>query len=199
MITIVTGLGRCGTSLTMQMLAAAGMPVTGPWPSYELEAANEQFNAEWVRQQKGAAVKILDLHRTNRALIHANYRFIFCVREHTEQAKSIIKLASTLEGMDFTREQRYACVKDLMVDQRRALARAKQFGRVMCVQFEALLTRPRHEALRIAQFVGLPTGGYTVNAMVDCILPRGKKCMPDLSIENELSKRSKDNAEKTGL
>lgn len=31
----VSGLGRCGSSMTMQMLDAAGIPCIGDYPAYE--------------------------------------------------------------------------------------------------------------------------------------------------------------------
>jgi hypothetical protein len=34
-VIVVAGLGRCGTSLVMQMLAAAGLPCVGSFPDFE--------------------------------------------------------------------------------------------------------------------------------------------------------------------
>ena len=39
---LVAGLGRCGTSLMMQMLAAAGLPCVGEFPAYEVPELNHR-------------------------------------------------------------------------------------------------------------------------------------------------------------
>ncbi|MHB8286386.1 MAG: hypothetical protein ACYDD1_17175 [Caulobacteraceae bacterium] len=64
---IVSGLGRCGSSLTMQMLNAAGVHCVGSFPSFEgpeCEAFQEGFiTAERWAAVAGRAVKLLDPHR----------------------------------------------------------------------------------------------------------------------------------------
>ena len=62
-ITIVAGMGRCGTSLVMKMLAAAGMPTPGAGPpGYEridIRDAIGRRDYTWCPDLAGGALKIL--------------------------------------------------------------------------------------------------------------------------------------------
>lgn len=72
---IVTGLGRCGTTMTMAMLDAGGFAVAGPRPSYE-DAARfgiGRIDHAWLDRQAGRAVTVVDpslcgLHRASGCL-----------------------------------------------------------------------------------------------------------------------------------
>lgn len=59
---IVSGFGRCGSSMTMQMLAAGGIECLGEWPSFEHPKALK-LDMAWLRAQEGKALKVLDPHR----------------------------------------------------------------------------------------------------------------------------------------
>jgi len=89
-IIVVCGLGRCGSSLMMQMLHAGGLTCTGEAPPYEHpNGAMNHFNARWLTQQTDKATKVLLPHHVK--FLPANYYFIWLERNPLEQAKSTFK------------------------------------------------------------------------------------------------------------
>jgi hypothetical protein len=61
-IILVAGLGRCGSSLVMRLLDAAGVPTVGTFPAFE-EQTLPRDALGWVEAYAGRAVKVLDLSR----------------------------------------------------------------------------------------------------------------------------------------
>ena len=106
-ITIVTGLGRCGTSLVMQMLHAGGMACAGEYPAFEPEETNPaSFDAAYVAAQPGKEVKLLNLHWQEVQLAPAEYRFIVLRRDPREQARSHAKFLRYTAGIEVDRPAR---------------------------------------------------------------------------------------------
>ena len=65
MIILVVGFGRCGSSLCMQMLNAAGVDCLGEAPHYEdPRTVIKRLSQNWLYLQDGKAVKVLDFHLT---------------------------------------------------------------------------------------------------------------------------------------
>lgn len=96
---LVAGLGRCGTSLVMQMLHAGGVPVHGSWPSYEDPAQLRDAARWWSECAPWSAAKVIDPHRfTDRWSGPAVV--IFLSRDHVEQARSALRFMMTC-GMTF--------------------------------------------------------------------------------------------------
>ena len=64
-IVVVTGFGRCGSSLAMRMLCAGGMPVTTDnRDSFEDERVMRlPGDTRWLRECEGRALKVLDPYR----------------------------------------------------------------------------------------------------------------------------------------
>ena len=61
--TIVTGFGRCGSTMLMRMLDAGGMPVVADSrASFESELFRVPKPTDW-QQYRGRAIKVLDPHR----------------------------------------------------------------------------------------------------------------------------------------
>src|SRR5271163_1780808 len=89
---VVTGFGRCGSSLVMQMLHAAGFPVTGEYPSFECE----EYHFGGVAPPAGAS-KILNLDCE--APPGGPYRWIWLDRNPAQQVKSQAKLLRELGGV----------------------------------------------------------------------------------------------------
>ncbi|TMV86442.1 sulfotransferase, partial [Thioclava sp. BHET1] len=85
----VAGLGRCGTTMVMNMLARGGAPMTGEAPAYEVEetwAACPRL-ASWLEANRGRAVKWID---PSAAPMPAGTlgKTIFLTRHAREQAPS---------------------------------------------------------------------------------------------------------------
>ena len=186
---IVAGLGRCGSSLVMQMLAAAGAPCVGTWPDFEdavsvlLDPKDTEAQREFYKACKGRAVKLLDPH-LNTPPIGLDYRNIFLSRNPAEQAKSMLKLL----GMTNNRKARKAMEQAVRTDEARArLAMTKiGDGRYLNIPFENLIHDPEHSARAIADWVRTWRGQpLDVDRMARCVRPRPAKCLPHM-LELEL-------------
>ncbi len=93
-VTIVSGLPRSGTSLMMQMLAAAGVQLLtdgqrpadqhNPRGYFELEAVkHSRSDVSWLAQAEGKAVKVVHLLLPHLS-VDREYRVIFLQRDLTE-------------------------------------------------------------------------------------------------------------------
>lgn len=187
-ITIVSGLGRCGSSLVMQMLAAGGHPIYGPEesrnPSYEHPNAaglpnvgpgwNDARRA-WLAEAEGKAVKVLDPHRCQLPACH-EYRIIFCTRAIEQQARSQIKFLAAMGMATDDRATRRAMGKSLRGDNNHALAvlRGLPHAKIGIVSFEYMLDAPEDTAEIIARFLGIPLS--SVSAMAAQVIRRSSDC-----------------------
>ena len=99
---VVAGLGRCGTSLAMQLLDRAGYPCFGEYPSYETDETNPLCGipADLLQRNEGRAVKIIDPHHAAEmcGISFNGCRVIYLTRDLTEQARSQIKMAAAFSG-----------------------------------------------------------------------------------------------------
>lgn len=192
MITIVAGFGRCGSSLVMQMLEAGGMPVTGLWPGFEAREAGVTvrggtISREWLATIPGHAIKVLDAQ--NGGIPQGfDYRIIWCDRDHTQQAKSQIKLASPFMPTGIDRglvrrfEASYARDKPKALRSLRATAH-----NCIHVQFENLLMNPVVEA----RIISAHCGGLDVAKMAQAVRFRSTEARGDLVLENMLIEERK--------
>lgn len=169
---VIAGLGRCGSSLVMQMLSASGLPTTGEYPDFEDErvalSRTSDFNAaEW----QGKAVKLLDLHRYNLNL--ENSRIVWLSRNERVQAQSISKFGHLMGGLpEYGRSQRRALERALIQDGVKCRRIIEASGQpFMAIRFEDLITRPAEAAERLAEFVG----GDAIK-MAAVIRKRGTEC-----------------------
>lgn len=186
-IIVVTGFGRCGSSLVMQMLEAGGMPCTGEYPAFEAEYGSVilgggVLTADMLAALQGRAVKLLDLHRGVLPK-GPDYRVIWINRNHAEQGKSQAKFLSTLTGMSLGRNVARDFSKSYGADTpklRKALARAG-VTTALCLTFETVLAAPRDAAAQIAAHVGIPLTRTT--DMANVVRARDPVCAPDLSLE----------------
>ncbi|OOG61408.1 hypothetical protein B0E46_15630 [Rhodanobacter sp. B04] len=182
-VVVVAGLGRCGTSLTMQMLHAAGFPCVGEAPAFEDAATQHRVEPAWFSEQAGKAVKILDPQRVGipRSALTA---VIWLDRDPEQQAKSQCKFVEML-GYGFNnRSAQRRCMKQLALD--RATARGTFAGRnTLDLRFEDLIVSPGTAAARIAMFLE-PWKSLDVATMKAVVRKRDVKCAPDMSIELSL-------------
>lgn len=181
---LVAGLGRCGSSLVMQMLAAAGVPTVGTYPDFEVVDVAHALPADpcrWIDHILGKAVKVLDPHR-RRPPGGPDYFTILLRRDYTEQARSALKLV----GVADTRENRRAMAADLRRDMgaaRRALLFAGAGRRgILDLTFEELILDPAWAARAIATYLG---GDLDEAAMVACVRQRPTGCLPYM-LEDQL-------------
>jgi hypothetical protein len=178
-IILVAGLGRCGTSLMMQMLAAGGVPCVGLWPSFEDQDHNSLRRsdpASWQAQAAGRAVKLLDPHRAPPPA-GPDYRVLWLFRDWSEQARSQLKVV----GVDQGRGNRKRMERQLRRETEAAGSALDAVdawrGRRMVVPFDCLLLRPREMAGLIAVHLGRD---LDADAMVSCVVARAPACLPYL-------------------
>lgn len=180
--TIVSGVGRCGTSMVMAMLEAGGANVLGARPLFE-QTIDGHIGSEVVLGEKrplvinpGYVVKILapflDRLDTNRA-----YRFIWLVRNPMQQAASQAKFAHATAGVETTAEQLREMTKHN--------AQLAQSGMKHCVtgfgdgtqvyarRFEWCLKQPHGLALDLIEFCELPGNA---SEMASVIRQRPSEC-----------------------
>ena len=185
-VVVVSGFGRCGTTLVMSMLQAGGVPLVEDMAvSHEYSPAlNLPEDDAWLTLfAYGRAVKMLDPHRHVPPHGH-KYAVLWLDREVAEQARSIAKLLILLHRIPAARVDGKRLEHSLRRD--RALARAiwKDRGaRMFDLRFERILEDPLGAAAAIGLWVGVP---FDARAAAAVVLPRPPNCMPDLSIETLL-------------
>jgi hypothetical protein len=179
MVIVVSGLPRSGTSMMMQMLAAAGLEPfsddkraadeNNPKGYYEAEAVKRIAREnDWVPQCEGHAVKIVA------QLIpylpqRLNYRVIFMDRSIDEILESQRKMLARLEtrGGDIESDRLAAVFKRHVQFAFKVL---KQHGvPVLTVSYAEAIADPTSLAERVAEFLG---GDLDARAMAAAIDPK---------------------------
>lgn len=183
---LVSGLGRCGTSLLMQMLSAGGWPVFEPaestWPAFEHHAINKGLRG--VPAGATGLLKWIDPHRVKppKSLRGS----VFLTRDSKQQARSAFKLM----GVRATRLE----VEAMAESYRRDKAIARQVlaarGPVCDLTFERLVLSPRQSLEKISAWLEEPLD--FVNAIVQ-LRPRetGVECLPYLIEERLLAEQNR--------
>lgn len=187
---LVCGFGRCGSSLVMQMLDAAGVPCAGRYPAYEpAQVGPMTFDREWLAGQGGRAVKMLDPQLLQFSIPDQPYRTIWLDRDHKQQCKSAEKFMAALHGMatPWTRTMRRAWITGYRRDRPRAVRKLRGLGPVLELTFETLIGDPLATAKRICDFIKpWPViGEDSPRAMEFTVVKRGPECLPYL-LEAEL-------------
>lgn len=194
-ITVVAGLGRCGSSMVMQMLVAGGMEATGAAgpPFWEDGRATWlPINNEWLDECKGKVVKLLGVNRMYPPAGHS-YRWVWMDRDRAEQVKSQHKIAKWLG--------RQRAPIDLGRTRRDSLAKIETIGGpVLELQYESIVsddvclseTMANAAAIQLAQFCELPPD--SVEAMAAVVRKRSGKCSKEVEEERQpgvLEKKAK--------
>jgi len=140
---IIAGLGRCGSSLLTQMVAASGLRCPDTAPHYEPDELRPDFGPlpdEWFEQFD--AVKMLHPHRLDwdgdfPAVV------VWLDRDRIEQAKSGLKVISAyVAGLKLAPDAVARLAGQLDSDRTLAIARLRGWPRIE-VQFEDLIGSPR--------------------------------------------------------
>ena len=197
-ITIVTGFGRCGTSLVMQVLCAAGTECTGNWPLFENEEVfPTNFNKNWVADQKGKAVKVLEADNAAHKLDGLPIRTIWVRRSYLQQARSMAKLASMVVQKSLPSEQELMMVaKQWKKRTFMALTDFAKMGPLMIVDFEDLIYPMIDTYTKIAEFMDYPwihdeeQAEEAMKKMIMCVEPRTIDAQPDFEVEERLHNQS---------
>ena len=178
---IVAGLGRCGTSMVMKMLAAGGIATIGTFPDFEDMDTDRQRSlnlAAWLARCEGRAVKVLDPQRVPPPTGQF-YRMIWLTRDPEQQGRSQIKLIDAHPS----RAMRKAMAQSIRRDEpraRRALATAALSGTPMLrLTFEGILNDPLAAAAAIVEHIGAERFAERAAwRMATAVMPRGPRCLP---------------------
>ncbi|GFM29228.1 sulfotransferase [Novosphingobium sp. PY1] len=182
---IVAGLGRCGTTMLMRMLDAAGMPTIGEAPDWEDMGNTELCERDpkaWGDTVQGRAVKLLDAHRFNLPDL-SGAKLIWLARNPNEQAKSMLKLVGFMfSTVTIDRRSVRAMKKSICRDTTaavRALDKAVGSGVGIALTFEDILKDPAGAAKVLCEYLDLPTAA--TEAMAAQVTPRSAACLPYLA------------------
>lgn len=181
-IIIVCGLGRCGSSLTMQMLHAAGITCTGRGPAFEAEKGYiSTQDPYWLIRQTNKATKILlpNLYIFKKA----QYKFIWVDRCPTEQAKSTAKFLKYMAPLPCSTQTIDSLIRHYYIDKKSGINQIKKYGPVLFVNFEDIIAFPLKVTATIAEFLGRD---LNLIAMTNTVLPRSTECKPNINIEISL-------------
>ena len=183
MVTVVAGLPRTGTSMMMQMLAAAGLAVytdarrppdeDNPRGYFEHEEATRLHqDASWVPQARGKAVKIV-AHLLPFLPAGEQYRLIFMHRNIQEVAASQRAMLERLgrKGGELAEARLMRTYTQQLVRVQIWLRRRAEIP-VLAVNYGEALADPAAAAARLARFLGDPFDAQAAAAAVEPSLRR---------------------------
>lgn len=160
---MVTGLGRCGSSLAMRMLLAGGLELVADGNGGSLYEVTidpftnpKEFRARLAPYLTGRAVKVLTPHRVRAAIPTppGGWVAIYCSRGVNSQARSFEKNYRAA-GYKVTRETAAKLRKSLRKEA--PLTRAEVYRlsekRVLDQRFQDVLHQPVETARKMAAFV----------------------------------------------
>ncbi|MCH8136647.1 MAG: sulfotransferase domain-containing protein [Proteobacteria bacterium] len=183
-VILVCGLGRCGSSLVMQMLKAGGISVDGTAPWYE---TRDIYDGHWIAQQAGRAIKILEPHKRGITFESGDYKSIWIDRDPREQAKSYIKFLRDRKHVPIADPgyQRKKLIASFKEERPKGVAVCEDLGPVLYLQFEKLIEEPVLCALDIALFVGIDSirSLYEMSIQVQ---DRSPEKLPTMDLETDL-------------
>lgn len=182
-VVVVAGLGRCGSSLVMQMLRAGGMACIGVPPAFEdmRVVAHGPIDPAWFGTLGGRAVKVLDPH-LNLLPKEALAVVVWLDRDRHEQARSQVKFLKLMTGLPVTPDYESACAESLALEKPQALRCVSRWP-LLRLAFEDVLANPLRAAGRVAAHVG---GDLNISAMAAVVRPRNPSCAPGLDMEMAL-------------
>ncbi|SMD32558.1 hypothetical protein SAMN04488029_0905 [Reichenbachiella faecimaris] len=186
-ITVVTGMGRCGSSLLMKMLNQGGLPVFvdpkfHPFFESPLQMALPE-KSSWLNECKGAAVKVLFPFCLNLPKGYS-YKFIWVLRNSKEQSKSIKKVSNLLFGLLKDKEKtndpkvdllklksQLVDVSDIERMTFSTLQSLKDYKMpILIINFEDLINHPLESSILISKF--LPEHNLNVEEMANVMIQR---------------------------
>ena len=186
-VIVVSGLPRSGTSMAMQMLAAAGVSVVtdgvrqagedNPKGYYEDERVKDLHKDEqdrgWLKDARGKAIKIIsfllkDLPETN------NYKIIFMRRELPEVLASQQKMLDRRgEENDIEDEKMLEIWKDHLWRVNYLLKNADHLE-ALEIPYKDVVADPLAQARRMKDFLGMPLDPEKMAGAVDEKLYRNR-------------------------
>jgi len=186
-VIVVSGLPRSGTSMAMQMLAAAGVEAVtdgvrepgedNPKGYYEDERVKdlhkEGQDRSWLREARGKTIKIIsfllkDLPDTN------NYKIFFMQRDLAEVLASQQKMLDRRGEKNETDDERMLELwKDHLWKVNYLMKHADRFESLV-VPYKEVVANPLEQARGMKAFLGLPLDAEKMASAVDEKLYRNR-------------------------
>lgn len=187
---IAAGLGRCGSSLVMQMLHATGVECAGTYPDFEEDFTPGDYLPA-SRLLSHGAYKLLspNVMDFDAAGLIGNAIVIWLDRDPDEQAKSHIKFMAA-NGIDVPSDTPpWRWREQLRKDREESRAVLSKLP-TLKLTFERIIITPLDAANAITDFA-MQHGIYLdAHLMAARVLERGIRCEPDMRIEAALVERS---------
>jgi hypothetical protein len=180
-ITIVSGYQRCGSSLMLQMLSAAGVPVFHDegmgYPSFETHNTTDRASdPRWLDGLDGYAVKWLEpKHTVPPVGFNPDVRVLWMKRDYSQQAKSAVKFMHACGFECLSRDMRLVFAASYKRDEDSSLALWRERGAVHVQQFEQLIENPQQAAVEVCAFLNL---NADVDRMAAVVRQRQTDCLP---------------------
>jgi hypothetical protein len=184
-IVVVSGLPRSGTSMTMKMLEAGGLPVVtdglrsadedNPKGYYEDERVKDLHQAAdkaWLRDARGKVVKIISFLLKSLPADN-NYQVLLMHRNLREIVASQNKMLVRRGESNDTSDERAVQLLEEQVRDARFFLRRPQFD-VLELSYGEMLQGARSQARRIAEFLGRPLDLEKMAQVVDVQLYRNR-------------------------
>ena len=186
-IVVVSGLPRSGTSMTMKMLEAAGIPLVqdgirtadedNPKGYFELERVKDldkDADKKWLHEARGKAVKIISFLLPNLPDDN-NYKIIFMIRNIEEVLASQAKMLDRRGEDSDTSDERMTDLYAGHLAQTKRLIRMSPHFHVMELKYRDALNDARAQAERINEFLGRPLDVEKMVSVVDERLYRNRR------------------------
>jgi hypothetical protein len=183
-VTVVAGLPRSGTSMAMQMLAAAGLPVytdqhrppdeDNPRGYFEHEQATRLHqDVSWIPQARGKAVKIV-AHLLPFLPEGEQYRLIFMHRNMREVVASQKAMLERLrrKGGELAEARLMRAYTQQLVRVQTWLRRRAEIP-VLAISYAEALADPAATAARLARFLGEPFDTHAAAAIEPLLRRQG--------------------------
>jgi Flp pilus assembly protein TadD len=183
LVTVVAGLPRAGTSMMMQMLAAAGLSAytdehrppdeDNPRGYFEHEQATRLHqDASWIPQARGKAVKIV-AHLLPFLPVGEQYRLIFVHRDMREVVASQKAMLERLgrKGGQLAETRLMRAYTQQLVRVQTWLRRRAEIP-VLALSYAEALADPAATAARLARFLGEPFDAPAAAAAIEPSLRR---------------------------
>ncbi len=185
-IIVVSGVPRSGTSMTMKMLDAGGIPLLtdkvrlpdedNPKGYFELESVKslgEQDDKSWLAEARGKAIKIIS-HLLRELPDHHAYKVIFMNRRIQEvirsQNKMLIRRGEELSGDD----QNVNALFEQHLGLIQPWLRKQQNFSVLDLHYSEVVNDPLRGAAQIAEFLKTDLDQQRMASVVDPGLYRNR-------------------------
>ena len=177
---VVTGFGRCGSTMLMRMLRAGGIPFAVGASSYSGEHPSLREAIDSVAP--ATVTKLLDPMQPAWVLPAdaATWVFLWLDRDLVQQSRSWAKFCAAFGVGRPSPMQQLRIRQDWTRDRELVMAGVLP-GRVTVFRYEQFLDDPAAAAAEVAR--ALPEYRLDVAAMAGVVHDRSPRCRPDLSFE----------------